>query len=157
MSLQFPAGHMELPMTGRCSFDSTCIATKLDAGRWGKCQLSFALLFSSIRAYSTKELSQIFAQIPGGGHASIFNAPSLLQHCSDWVQLHTGSGKSALQLLFEILFSFIGASSKKNYLKFSLQFLAGDMQLLGRSDLCQWCKCRDPHQHFREQPRWNCK
>jgi hypothetical protein len=36
---------MELPLTGRCSFDFTWIATKLDAGRRGKCQLHPSIFY----------------------------------------------------------------------------------------------------------------
>ena len=64
---------MELSATGRRSDDFAPIAAKLDAKERGKCQLSSALLFSSIRALSAKrtiELSHIFAPIPGGGHAT---------------------------------------------------------------------------------------
>jgi hypothetical protein len=42
---------MELSVNGRRSVDSAPIATKLGAKGRGKCQLSFALLFRSIRAF----------------------------------------------------------------------------------------------------------
>jgi hypothetical protein len=52
--LQFPAGHMELPLTGRCALNSTRIATKLGTVGRGKCQLSVVPRFSSIRAFSAE-------------------------------------------------------------------------------------------------------
>jgi hypothetical protein len=54
LSLQFPAGDMQLTWTGCYSLNSTPVATKLGPVRRGECQLSFALFFSSIRAFSAK-------------------------------------------------------------------------------------------------------
>ena len=53
-SLQFPAGDMQLTWTGRYSLSSTPVATKLGPVRRGECQLSFALFFNSIGAFSAK-------------------------------------------------------------------------------------------------------
>jgi hypothetical protein len=74
-SLQFPVGDMEPPLTGWCSFNSTRTTTKLDAERRGKCQLSFALLFSSIGALSAqKKLSETLLQFPAGHiHGTTFH------------------------------------------------------------------------------------
>jgi hypothetical protein len=45
---------MELSVIGRRSVGFALIATKLGAKERGKCQLPFALLFSSIRSFSKK-------------------------------------------------------------------------------------------------------
>jgi hypothetical protein len=71
-SLKFLAGHMEQSSAGHCSFDSTRIAAKLGTVQPGECQFPFALLFRSIRSLSEKELSENFAPIPGGPHATTF-------------------------------------------------------------------------------------
>jgi hypothetical protein len=52
--LQFLAGHMELFVIERRPVGFAPIVTNLGAKEWGKCQLPFALLFSSIRAFSVK-------------------------------------------------------------------------------------------------------
>jgi hypothetical protein len=56
-------------------------------------------------------------------------------------------GRGKCQLSFALPFSFIEAFSSNNNLKFSLQFLAGHMQLLGRY-LCQCCHSGDPRHHI---------
>jgi hypothetical protein len=71
-----------------------------------------------------KELSQVFAPIPGGPHGTISN-----DHCSvNFARIIVTSGAagtSARWLSFALLFGSIRAPFfQKNYLKFSLQFPA---------------------------------
>ena len=61
--LHVPAGHMNLSVNGRRSVDSPSIATKLGAKERGKCQLSFALIFSSTRSVSAKRTISNFRSI----------------------------------------------------------------------------------------------
>jgi hypothetical protein len=70
-SLQFPAGHMQLTSTGRQTLNSTRVATKLGPGRHGECQLSFALLFSSIQALSAK---RTFSNFRSNSRRGIWNS-----------------------------------------------------------------------------------
>jgi hypothetical protein len=59
---------MELSLNVRRSVNTGPIATKIGAKVPGKCQLSFALFFLlHPEKFLPKELSQIFAPIPGGG------------------------------------------------------------------------------------------
>jgi hypothetical protein len=61
---------MELPLTGRCSFNSARIAIKLDAVSPGKCQFFLYCFSAPSENFLPKELSQKFTPIPGGGHAT---------------------------------------------------------------------------------------
>jgi hypothetical protein len=74
----------------------------------------------------------------------------LLQCCSGCDET-CAVRQGKFQLSFTLLFS---SFSQKNYLKFSLEFLARDIQLLeGRRNLCHECRCHDLHQPFQEQQR----
>jgi hypothetical protein len=95
----------------------------------------------------------IFFPIPGGPHGTISN-----DHRSVYfARIITNSGagcKSALYFLSHFFSAPRENFCEKNYLKFSLQFLAGNMKLLGRCYLCaKWCDYQVLHQHFREQHR----
>jgi hypothetical protein len=54
LSLRFPAGHMERSSNGCCSLDSARVTSKPGAGGKSAHDLSFILLFSSIREFSAK-------------------------------------------------------------------------------------------------------
>jgi hypothetical protein len=94
---------MDLPLTERCSLNSTRFAMKIGALARGKCQLSFALrFFSSIgTCFAKKELSENFARIPDG--------TSLMHRCSVNIARnginYTELCKSTSQVSFALLLS----------------------------------------------------
>jgi hypothetical protein len=61
---------MQQPSTRHRSFNTARVGFNYTDGGKSEFQLSFALLFSSIQHFLPKELSQIFARIPGGPHAT---------------------------------------------------------------------------------------
>jgi hypothetical protein len=104
-SLQFPAGDMQLTSTERYSLDSTRVATKLGPVRQCECQLSFAPLFSSIRALE-KNYLKFSLEFPAGhmelslnGHCFFYSEPNAKKRGAD------NLGKC--QLSFALLFSSI--------------------------------------------------
>jgi hypothetical protein len=93
-----------------------------------------------------------FAPILDASHGIILERPLPDQFCSSVVIKLGAECKSEPKLSFALLFGSSHIFCEKNYLKFSLKFLVGDMQLLGRCYLCyQWCRCGDPQQYLAEQ------
>jgi hypothetical protein len=91
ISLQFPAGHMERSSAGRCPFDSTRIAAKLGTELpTSECQLSFALLFSSIRALSAKRTISNFRSNSWRGTCNC-QGGAIFSNNGANVEIHTSS------------------------------------------------------------------
>jgi hypothetical protein len=79
-SLQFPAGDMQQPSTRHRPFDAARIGSTIQGSV--SLRFSFRLHYFSAPSehFLPKELSQIFAPIPGGSHEKnrITAAPSIL-------------------------------------------------------------------------------
>jgi hypothetical protein len=119
---------MELPLAGRCSFNSTRIATKFDAARRGKCQLSFVLLFSSTRTFSTKRTISKFRSNSRRVTWNCLKRPSLPQSCADHNKTWCSGYVLVLAFICTTFQLHPSIFCQKNYLKFSLQFPAGHME-----------------------------
>jgi hypothetical protein len=77
-----PGGPHGLFTNGHCAINSALILVKLGSAVRGEFKLSFALLSASSEHHLPKDLSQIFAPIPGGSHTWNYlgtaAAPSIL-------------------------------------------------------------------------------
>jgi hypothetical protein len=140
--LQFLAGDMQHLKTHRCSVDVARNGINYTVLRKSASQLSFALLFSSIRAFSAKRTISNFRSNSRRGtcnNLQCATVPSTLLGLGSTIQGY-------VSLLHRSIFC------EKKYLKFSLQFPAGDMQLLGGGYLCSHrCQCGDPRHHIQEE------
>jgi hypothetical protein len=127
ISLYVPAGHMEhLQRTG-------ALLMSLGFGSTAQGHVSLLLSFylhyfsAPSEQFQPKQLSQIFALIPGGHMEHLYRTAALSISLGMGCNLqYTVSLLLSFRLQFLQLHSSI--SYQKNYLKCSLQFLAGDMQ-----------------------------
>jgi hypothetical protein len=121
---RIPGGGMQQPSNAHYSRYYVRIATKLGVKDWGKCQLSFALLFSSIQALSAKMSTSNFRSNSRRGTRNY-----VLTDCttvSSLLILHQ-DGFVSLLLAFHLHY-FLALSEhfcQKNYLTISLQFRRG--------------------------------
>jgi hypothetical protein len=110
------------------------------------------------RAFSAKRIISKFRSNSWRATWNIFNSVCLPQHFSDHDETWCSGSVWVLSFICTTFQLQLNIFYQKNYLKFSLQFLAGNMQLLGRSYYYLGSQCGDLRHHISHEYRhWICK